>query len=196
MMFYIYLKSHFPIHAETQHWILIQVCFKDKYILKLLIFDYLIKKQGINVINKKEYLFDEIEDMLQNYSIKFGGKWQPELCKSDFKIAIIIPYRDRLSNLKIFLTNMHPFLIRQNIEYGVYLMEPIGNITFNRGILMNIGFMEALKDYSNNWNCFFFHDVDMIPENNYNFYKCDENTPIHYAVAVSAFNYKYIFLLF
>ena len=88
------------------------------------------------------------------------------------------------------------FLIRQNIEYGVYLMEPIGNITFNRGILMNIGFREALKDYSNNWNCFFFHDVDMIPENNYNFYKCDENTPIHYAVAVSAFNYKYIFLLF
>lgn len=86
---------------------------------------------------------------------------------------------------------MHPFLVRQNLTYGIYLIEPVQNVTFNRGLLMNIGYKEALKDTDKfNWNCFFFHDVDMIPESTLNYYKCDYETPIHYAVSVSAFNYR------
>ena len=41
---------------------------------------------------------------------------------------------------------MHPFLTRQKINYGFYLIEPIDNIRFNRALIMNIGFVEALRD--------------------------------------------------
>jgi hypothetical protein len=120
----------------------------------------------------------------------FGAKYK--------RIAFIIPYRDRLKNLKIFLNNMHLYFIRHNINYGIYLIEPTENITFNRGLLMNIGFLESIKDKSlvvnSNvsiyWDCFIFHDVDMIPENEMLFYTCDRDFPIHYAVAVSKFGYQ------
>ena len=33
---------------------------------------------------------------------------------------------------------------------------------FNRAALMNIGFVEAIKMYD--FDCFVFHDVDLVPE--------------------------------
>jgi len=87
------------------------------------------------------------------------------------------------------LLNIHPFLIRQNVHYGIYLVEPLGNLRFNRGLLANIGFLESIKDSVNKWNCFFIHDVDLIPENNFNYYKCDEHYPLQYAILLKQFNY-------
>ena len=150
-----------------------------------------------NEINQDILEFEQIEEILKNKSIKFklGGvssSIENHECESDKNIAIIIPYRNRLDNLKIFLNNMHPFLTRQKINYGIYLIEPVGNITFNRGILMNAGFVEAIKDqkYSDlKWNCFFFHDVDMIPETLKNIYHCNDELPLHFAVAISKNNY-------
>ncbi len=143
---------------------------------------------------------EEIEDNLRNQSIVLvnGGKSYTELnshcIAGEFlykRIAFIIPYRDRLNNLHVWLNNMHPFLTRQKINYGVYLIEPIENVTFNRALLMNIGFIEAFIDMippgsfnltaSNGttsvnasdfdlstyfskesyWDCYVFHDVDM-----------------------------------
>ena len=148
------------------------------------------KESFKNTIEFYDYTPVEIEKKLINYSIELGGKYSPKTCKSEQKIAIIIPYRDRLSNLKSFLTNMHPFLINQNLTYGIYLIEPLANLTFNRGLLMNIGFIESLKDSNNLWDCFFFHDVDMLPEDLRNYYKCDHDVPVHYAVAVAKYNYE------
>lgn len=90
---------------------------------------------------------------------------------------------------------MHPYFTNQKINYAVYLIEPVGNITFNRGLIMNIGFLEAIKDEKNigdnfKWNCFIFHDVDMIPEDIRVIYKCDEKAPTHFAVSVSKWNYQ------
>ena len=83
-------------------------------------------------------------------------------CETTINTAIIIPYRDRLSNLQIFLNNMHRILTKQKINYGIFLVEPILNTTFNRGILMNIGFKEAISREYNlecQWNCFIFHGI-------------------------------------
>lgn len=126
----------------------------------------------------------------------------------------------RLKNLKIFLNNMHVYLVGHNVSYGVYLVEPIDGLKFNRGLLMNAGFLEVLKESSlmfngaknlssstketnstsstaiSYWDCFVFHDVDMIPENNLLQYTCDNQYPIHFAVAVSKFDYRLNFLFF
>ena len=149
--------------------------------------------------------FEEIGNNLKKKSIELvdGGKSYTEInsgCNSTGlkykKIAFIIPYRDRLKNLKIFLNNMHEFFIRHNISYGVYIVEPEAQLTFNRGLLMNIGFLESIKDSmksnsSLNWDCFIFHDVDMIPEDERLYYTCDPDYPLHYAVAVSKMKYEY-----
>lgn len=126
------------------------------------------------------------------------------------KIAFIVPYRDRLENLKVFLYNMHPYLTSQKIDYGIYLIEPVADLKFNRALLMNIGFIEAVKDsletkkeWTNSrlndihanmtyWDCFVFHDVDMIPEDKRLVYTCNPNVPLHFAVAVKKFGYKLV----
>ena len=73
------------------------------------------------------------------------------------KIAIIIPYRDRLVNLELLLRNLHPFLNRQNAYYGIYIVEPVSELLFNKGLSMNAGFIEASKE--DDYDCFIFHDV-------------------------------------
>ena len=123
-------------------------------------------KDSEHVINKNIYSLKQIELSMNKSSVKLGKggislSTENHNCQSNINIAIIIPYRDRFSNLKVFLKNMHPYLTRQKINYQFILIEPVENVTFNRGILMNIGFNEALKDNQLNrhlkWNCFFFH---------------------------------------
>lgn len=54
---------------------------------------------------------------------------------------------------------------------------------------MNAGFREAMREEE--WDCFFFHDVDLIPEDDRNTYTCDSN-PKHAAIAMDKFGYKYV----
>lgn len=56
-----------------------------------------------------------------------------------------------------------------------------------RGLLLNIGFAEAMKIHP--FDCFIFHDVDLIPENIRNIYKCSKKV-IHMSSSVSSFEYK------
>lgn len=57
---------------------------------------------------------------------------------------------------------------------------------FNRAKLFNIGFNEVLK--YDDYDCFVFHDVDLIPENDKNDYGCP-TSPRHMCPAVNKFNY-------
>uniref|UniRef100_A0A8C7YD74 Si:dkey-199f5.8 n=1 Tax=Oryzias sinensis TaxID=183150 RepID=A0A8C7YD74_9TELE len=68
-----------------------------------------------------------------------------------------------------------------------FLPPQAGNYTFNRAKLMNIGFREAMRE--EDWDCLFFHDVDLIPEDDRNTYICDAN-PKHAAIAMDKFGYK------
>lgn len=52
---------------------------------------------------------------------------------------------------------------------------------------MNAGVREALKE--NEYHCFVFHDVDLIPEDDRNLYSCPF-APRHMSVAVDKFNYS------
>lgn len=127
-----------------------------------------------------------IEQELSHLNLSLGGV--PNKNKTNlYKTAIIVPYRDRLKNLQLFMRNIHPFLDKQNIYYGIYVIEPVDSLKFNRGSLINIGYREASKDEY--WDCFIFHDVDLLPENQLNLYTCDEKVPKQLAVAMSSFRY-------
>ena len=131
--------------------------------------------------------FEEIEEL---YSwLEQGGRHRPEECLSRNKVAIIVPYRDRDTNLRIFLYNIHPVLKRQQLDYGVYIVEQDGDEKFNRGRLMNVGFLEALKQYD--YQCFIFHDVDLIPEDDRILYTCPEkDSPRLMGVSLEQFGYE------
>lgn len=55
---------------------------------------------------------------------------------------------------------------------------------------MNVGFREAMRE--EDWDCLFFHDVDLIPEDDRNTYVCDAH-PKHAAIAMDKFGYKSVF---
>lgn len=132
------------------------------------------KISDLDVINIDIVNAFGMEDMAQKYSfVKRGGHSSPKDCKSYQKVAIIVPYRDRMHHLKILLNRLHPMLYTQQIEYRIFLVEQSGNDRFNRGKLMNVGFTEALK--YDNFDCFVFHDADLLPENDKNLYLCDNN---------------------
>lgn len=130
---------------------------------------------------------EEVEELLRRSPYMRGtGSWTPKNCTALHRVAIIIPYRDRQEHLATLLYTLHPLLQRQLIEYRIYVVEQHGNDTFNKGVLMNAGAHEALRD--GDFHCFVFHDVDMIPEDDRNMYSCPK-LPRHLSVAVDKFNY-------
>lgn len=116
-----------------------------------------------------------------------GGRYHPEECKAVQRVAILIPYRNREKHLLYLLEHLHPFLQRQQLEYGIYIIHQAGSKKFNRAKLLNVGYIEALKD--ENWDCFIFHDVDLVPENDFNLYKC-EDQPKHLVVGRNSTGYR------
>jgi hypothetical protein len=120
-----------------------------------------------------------------------GGFYQPKNCIPREKLAIIIPYRDRETNFLLLLKYLHPLLQKQARYYRIILVEQFGNDIFNKGRIMNIAVKEALK--LDDFDCFIFHDVDMIPENDMNIYECYKE-PRHLSPAVDELRYKYIFI--
>lgn len=116
-----------------------------------------------------------------------GGWYRPVECNAKDRVAIIIPFRDREEHLPILLKNLHPMLMRQQVNYGIFVVEETKAVPFNRASLMNIGFLEANK--MANWDCFIFHDVDLIPLDDRNLYRCPEQ-PRHMSVAIDVFDYK------
>ncbi|XP_056140570.1 beta-1,4-galactosyltransferase 4 [Lampris incognitus] len=115
------------------------------------------------------------------------GQYQPPDCVAKQSVAILIPHRSREKHLLYLLHHLHPFLQRQQLHYSIYVIQQAGDATFNRAKLLNVGYLEALKDYS--WECFIFHDVDLVPENDYNLYTCDKQ-PKHLVVGRNATGYK------
>lgn len=134
--------------------------------------------------NDVEALSDEV--IARENNVKPGGLSEPSDCKFRYQIALILPYRNRSHHLQQFLTYMHPFLIRQQLNYRIVVVEQSGTNAFNRAKLFNIGFVETLK--LSQVDCFIFHDVDLLPRHDHNIYACTHN-PRHMYSAVDIFRY-------
>lgn len=130
-----------------------------------------------------------MDDMMEIFpQLEPGGRWHPPDCEARHKVAVIVPYRDREPHLRAFLLNIHKFLQKQQIEYGIYIVEQDGNQPFNRAMLMNVGAAEAVKQHSD-YQCYIFHDVDLLPEDDRNLYTCPIQ-PRHMSVSIDSFLYR------
>ncbi|KRZ68283.1 Beta-1,4-N-acetylgalactosaminyltransferase bre-4 [Trichinella papuae] len=158
---------------------------QNSFYSKFLQFGFTRKFDGLSEVNFSSPTFEELQHKFQE--VNNGGLHVPRNCTSVDDVAIIIPYRDRDQHLRTLLLNLHSFLIRQQLYYKIFIIEQVKKQTFNRGKLMNVGFMEAMRLH--NWTCLVFHDVDLLPENDLNSYSCLD-TPRHLSVAVDKFNYR------
>lgn len=68
-------------------------------------------------------------------------------------LAIIVPYRDREDHLKEFIPHMNKYLP----DAKIVIVEQADEKPFNRGKLLNVGFLETDFFY------YCFHDVDHLP---------------------------------
>ncbi|XP_076079131.1 beta-1,4-galactosyltransferase 4-like isoform X3 [Mytilus galloprovincialis] len=140
--------------------------------------------QGRTPLNRTDI---PIEKLDKKYTFMADGHYKPKNCTAYQKIAIVVPYRDRQLQLRIFLNNVIPRIHRQQLEFGIYIVEQTAGSLFNRGMLSNIGFVQAMKDMA--YDCVVIHDLDILPEDDRNFYICGDN-PIHMATKVEKFKYR------
>ncbi|KAH3898151.1 hypothetical protein DPMN_022370 [Dreissena polymorpha] len=134
----------------------------------------------------------ELSQFIQQQSnvinpVKPGGIWSPSGCVARQRVAIIIPFRGRQQHLTILLTDLIPLLKNQQLGFQIFVIEQFGSGVFNKGRLMNAGFFEAFGRPS--FDCYIFHDVDLVPETNMSVYTCEE-WPKHLSVAVDKLNYR------
>ncbi|GFO29868.1 beta-1,4-galactosyltransferase 1 [Plakobranchus ocellatus] len=127
-------------------------------------------------------MFPEVQD---------GGHFTPTSCSADEKTAIVIPYRDRWDHLHTLLPVLIPMLMRQQIDFTIYVIEQDSSTTFNKGLLFNAAFLEAMN--MDNYDCFILHDVDMIPLDDRNLYRCNVSGPIHLSAGTNKFNYSVVY---
>lgn len=80
------------------------------------------------------------------------------------KLGIIVPYRNRPGQVRRFVKEIGNYFatVIKNFTYQIYIIEQGDNKEFNRGKLLNIGFLAAEQD-----GCDYvvFHDIDMLPYN-------------------------------
>lgn len=76
------------------------------------------------------------------------------------KLGIIVPYRDRPNQLRVFTSAIKNYLERSAVPYELIIVEQTEKKDFNRGKLLNVGFLKAEE-----LGCTYvvFHDVDMLP---------------------------------
>jgi hypothetical protein len=76
------------------------------------------------------------------------------------KLGLIVPYRDRPTQLKNFQKFITTYLINGGYKYEIIVVEQMDTKPFNRGKLLNVGFIKA-KELGCDYVC--FHDIDMEP---------------------------------
>ena len=64
-----------------------------------------------------DWVLENVDDMIEY------GCYKPPGCISDQYLAVVVPYRDREDNLKIFLWHLHNFLKRQARSYCIIVAE-------------------------------------------------------------------------
>ena len=92
---------------------------------------------NISSSKKDVQILEEAKDSIYP-EISPGGEFKPKNAKSS--AAIIIPYRNRQSQLLHFLNLMPKILMSQNLHFKIYVVNQVDDFKFNRGALLNVGY--------------------------------------------------------
>lgn len=77
-----------------------------------------------------------------------------------YDTVIVVPYRNRPTQLAHFVNVIAPRIQRHIPNSNVIIVEQYGNKLFNRGKLLNVGCLQ----YKNKTKSFIIHDIDLEPD--------------------------------
>ncbi|CAH8660076.1 unnamed protein product [Dicrocoelium dendriticum] len=109
----------------------------------------------------------------------------------DAGVAIVIACKNRWKQLNVMLHYLIPLLQKQRLCFRIFVVEQLNPSVFNKGSMLNVGFVEAAKHFR--FRCVIFHDVDLAPINDLNPYGCDsltENIVVHLGVGLDNRSFK------
>ena len=94
------------------------------------------------------------------------------------RLAVLVPYRNRSSELDLFLPHMSSYLRGQSISHLFVIVNQLDGHRFNRAALINVGFLQSRSsvDY------LVMHDIDLLPLNERELsYRYPKKGPVHLA---------------
>lgn len=94
---------------------------------------FIFKDETVSLITPAREKLEEVAQQLAWLRLFEGGHQMPFDCQARNKIAIIVPYRDRLSNLCWLLLNLHPFLTKQQLDYTIFVVEQFNESLIEQG---------------------------------------------------------------
>ena len=104
-----------------------------------------------------------MNSLIENFDIKINNVKEKLILKDEVEKnksnVILIPYRDRKEHLDYFINNLSLLLYKHLNNLKIVIVEQGNDKKFNRGKLLNVGFME----YKENIDYVYNHDVDTIP---------------------------------
>ena len=75
---------------------------------------------------KSDYRWTGPQLEVENVNNSLGGRHFPAVnCQPRNKVAILIPYRNRDRELRVLLHHLHPILQRQQLSYGIFVIEQV-----------------------------------------------------------------------
>lgn len=139
-------------------------------------------------------MFHDVERSLIVIKLFASTKQIEHLNTTPFNIAEFTSDFNLISGKQVQEVTLSRVSFRKEDMFCLFFvfLKQAGDIPFNRALLFNIGFKEALK--FNQYDCFIFHDVDLIPEDDRNEYSCP-TSPRHMSVAVDKFRYRQVSLV-
>ncbi|CAH8556383.1 unnamed protein product [Schistosoma mattheei] len=61
------------------------------------------------------------------------------------RMAVLVPFRDRFTELQEFIPHLNNFLNNQNVRHTFFIINQVDDLRFNRGALLNVGALESLE---------------------------------------------------
>lgn len=99
-----------------------QLCKPQGFVPQPLLQHVLIAGGQSKLIFKPDLTLEEVQAKNPEVS---GGRYRPEECKALQRVAILIPHRNREKHLIYLLEHLHPFLQRQQLDYGIYIIHQV-----------------------------------------------------------------------
>ena len=103
---------------------------------------------------------------------------------SSFLIHVQLSYIHTQSFSMFALSNT----LSNLFDFQRYPSDKNHSYSFNKAMMMNIAFIEASK--LSDYDCFVFHDVDFVAEDDRSMYMCRE-LPLHLGAYHDNYNYRY-----